>query len=406
MTPYCRFLALVLLLFALPQSATAAQLPEDDGPHAVGWRDLNFNDSHYGRGRVSLRLYYPATSAGQNKPLDASTLPLPLVAFQHGYLGKPEDYDILSEHLASWGFLVVATATESGVFGKAHKLGKDARASLQWVEDESANSTSWLFGAARPGDWAAVGHSMGARSLPTLIGLEPRVRFIVSLQPGDLDATERAYYNGYSGNAVFVSGEEDGVNPLAQNLDHANEVVMAPRKVHFLIEGTGHFGPTDGEQGSHSLPWTEQNRVFRRLVGSWIRSWATNDENLLEPVLGESHLPQPFASRSTCADPILFALDSLAGANLQIGCAATSGDRVRLAWSLAQGSTTTPFGVFGLDLGQGGVFSDTALGFGGQILAFLPVQSGWSGRTLFIQGVAQSSPQQGAVSRVASISIP
>ena len=65
----------MLTSFCIALSLLAFQNPEDPGVYQVAVQDVNHSDSHYGRGNISARVYYPTnTNDG----------PFPLVAFMHG----------------------------------------------------------------------------------------------------------------------------------------------------------------------------------------------------------------------------------------------------------------------------------------------------------------------------------
>ena len=92
------------MLFLLVHTAHAA------GPHAVAFRDVSFVDPV--QGGVQGRVYYPAAD-GEPDPSDG---PYPLVGMMHGWLGQTFMYDQICTEVASWGFVVASTNTETGLF--------------------------------------------------------------------------------------------------------------------------------------------------------------------------------------------------------------------------------------------------------------------------------------------------
>ncbi|MBV1854890.1 hypothetical protein [Catellatospora tritici] len=84
---------------ASPAAAADTSVP---GSYAVGYVDASVSAS--GRS-FSARIYYPATTAGQNAAV--ATGRFPAIAFGHGFLRSVSKYYGTMPHLASWGFVVV-----------------------------------------------------------------------------------------------------------------------------------------------------------------------------------------------------------------------------------------------------------------------------------------------------------
>ena len=124
---------------------------------------------------LDARLYCPAVSAGQGTAPDPSAGPFPLVGLLHRYLGDPTNYDLLSTHIASWGFFLASIDTETGPNALMRREAQDTADMLNWVAAESADPSSSYFGMVAPGPWGAVGHSMGGGALFYLIEDEPNI---------------------------------------------------------------------------------------------------------------------------------------------------------------------------------------------------------------------------------------
>jgi hypothetical protein len=225
-----RSLLSLLLLFFLTCLPVIAQEIEDPGPYPVGWRDVTFVDKIFGQGTITGRMYYPALSAGHMADPDPSSGPYPLVGFMHGWLSSPDMYDNLCTHIASWGFVVASTGTETGFFLDMDQFARDTRSFLHWVDSESNEPGSWLFGMAWDGDWAASGHSMGGGTLSFLIGIEPRVRTIVGLQ-ALFTAKGVDNMRDYTGNPYQIAGEVDMLVPWETVHDWFVEAVSARHNV-------------------------------------------------------------------------------------------------------------------------------------------------------------------------------
>jgi dienelactone hydrolase len=124
-----------------------------------------------GRRRVTVRrpnnttftaqLYYPATATGDNAPYDGSGAPYPAVSFGHGFLQPPERYRSILEHLATWGYLTIATESGLELFPNHRAYAEDMRHCLTYLEEQHAAPTSWLFGQVATEQFGISGHSMG-----------------------------------------------------------------------------------------------------------------------------------------------------------------------------------------------------------------------------------------------------
>jgi predicted dienelactone hydrolase len=82
--------------------------PDEEGAFAVGKIEMLVDD--YARGvTLEVDIMYPAQMAGADAPVDLSAAPYPLVVFSHGFIMYPDVYSYLTETLASFGFVVIAT---------------------------------------------------------------------------------------------------------------------------------------------------------------------------------------------------------------------------------------------------------------------------------------------------------
>lgn len=391
-----------LLLAALPQTSA----PEDPGPHLVGWRDVVAQDTIFNQGNVRARLYYPAVSAGQDAAADPSAGPYVLTGFQHGWLGSPSDYDELCSHLASWGFVVASTGTETGLFPDKAKYARDTRSLLHWAEQQSGVAGSWLEGMVAPGtDWTVTGHSMGGGTLSLLIGIEPRVRTIIGLQAASMNATGNNNMRAFTGRAYWIAGSVDWIVPSGTVRAWYDRGDSAARNVFWEIQGMGHVGCTDLPAVGEPLSGPEQLRLHRRLVGGLLRAESRGEEDLFVWTLGQGFAGEPSLQQSRCIDPPLWARLGPAGTTVETGLAGHHGRGGVLAWSLVPGSSATIYGELGLSRNDLVLASQGRLDATGVLRLDLPVQPAWSGQTLYLQALALR-PGGGAFSRTAALAIP
>lgn len=393
------------MLLPLLLSLTALQLPEDPGPHAVGWRDLLLQDQRFGQGLVDVRVYYPASSSGPNAAADPSGGPFPLVAFQHGWLGTADGYDLICTQLASWGFFVSSTNTESGLFPDTREFAEDTRAALWWLEDESFRPGSWMEGMCDPNAlWSALGHSMGGGTLSQLIAVEPRVLNVIGLQAVNLPAGA-GNFQTYGGSAWWVAGSVDNLVPPGEVRDWFDRASVASRRdAYWELIGGGHSGCTDSPPGGEPLSAAEQQRITRRLATCILLAEVKGEENLLSFVLGAGAFGEPLETESLCAEPPLWVIEG--GASVMTGIAGRSANRAGLAWSLDLGQFQTPYGALGFRPSSAVVAFAGSAGADGLAEQVIAPHPSWSGRTVGFAGIAAGAGRPPRFSRTGLVQYP
>ena len=402
------------MLFAIAAFTCAGffQLPEDPGPFHAGWRDVEFRDTIFNRGKIQARIHYPALSSGENQPANSLAGPFPLVAFQHGWIEPASDYDEFNNHLASWGFVVASIDTETGILGEMQRQARDTRSMLHWVESASNDPSSWLADLVDGGEWAACGHSMGASGLSYLVLYEPRVRSIVLFQPyrgSLLGNTSNGFnqFDQFTGRVLAVGGSQDLTNPPQSNVrPWYGQAESASRRFYILINGADHFGITDFAGTNGSLSGGEQHRVHRRIGSAYLRSDLFDEEDKLDFLFGLSSDTDPTTPEGMPASPALWTdFSANPQGELRFGVAGIPGYQLRLAASLGTGTTVTHWGVFGLDLNAMALLADTTVPAKGIWETQIPSNASFSGRTIWFQGLT-SSGIQGAFTRVTSTVLP
>jgi len=162
------------------------------GPHAVGYREdsAGWTDPDVGARDLRLAVWWPtddtsgteasywhgAVAAGPGVWADASVAPGAhrVVVFSHGHQGYAENSSFLAEHLASWGFLVVApdhtgnTALDGSERQTEIYLQRpgDVSAALSWALDPADP----VRASADPSAPVLLGHSFGGYTVFAALG--------------------------------------------------------------------------------------------------------------------------------------------------------------------------------------------------------------------------------------------
>jgi dienelactone hydrolase len=183
------------------------------------------------------------TDAYTGVPISARG-PFPVVLFSHGYGGYPEQSSFLTDHLATWGFVVVAPdhrsrdlhAVVTGSSGQGPDDVTDLRQALADVTSMNDTPGTLLTGQLDLSRVASVGHSAGGgaaisvahdKAVKTYIGLAPSPAAPPPSKPG-----------------MIMQGTADKVvNPRGTKKLYAK---LAPPKRLILVDKAGHNAFDDG----------------------------------------------------------------------------------------------------------------------------------------------------------------
>jgi dienelactone hydrolase len=184
-----------------------------------------------------------ATDAYTSVPI-SSRGPFPVVLFSHGYGGYPEQSSFLTDHLASWGFVVVAPdqrccdlkAVLSGHAGNSDEDVTDLRQALALVKKMNRTPGTLLTGKLDLTRVASVGHSAGGGAAITVAD-DRDIRTYIALAPsGGRPPPSKP--------GLIMQGTADKVvNPKGTLELYAR--LKAPKRL-VLIDGGGHNVFDDG----------------------------------------------------------------------------------------------------------------------------------------------------------------
>jgi len=210
----------------------------DPGPYTVV---TSYND---GPGSA-FALFYPSE-------LGSTGLHHPIVTWGNGTGAIPSYYSGLLEHLASHGFVVVASnSTQTG-------SGAQMLEGLDWLVSENSGAASVFYDALDPTAVATIGHSQGGGGAINA-GADPRVVTVVPIQPAPGDVGD------LSGTMFVMSGGTDSI--VSAGL--VESLVYNPATVPTFygnLLAAGHFEPV-GDGGQYRGPIT-----------AWLRMELMGDE--------------------------------------------------------------------------------------------------------------------------------
>jgi hypothetical protein len=154
-------------------------------------------------------LFYPTNLGGNG-------FKHPILTWGKGTKAKPGQYDYFLKHLASWGFVIVATEDQNT--GPGQTIVDAAK----YMIGENSNSSSIFFRKLDVREIGALGHSQGATGainamiksgglIKTVIAIELPRQFFCSSKVNCTDTK-----NLTAGSIFFIDGSEDGISPPTQ----------------------------------------------------------------------------------------------------------------------------------------------------------------------------------------------
>lgn len=259
------------------------------GPNAAGYTDTTV--SAQGRS-FSARVWYPAASAGANTPVAAGRHPA--VAFGHGFFQDISNYASTLQHLASWGFVVVAPKSQGGLFPNHSAFADDLNASLAWITAQDTTAGSRFAERVDTGRLAASGHSMGGGAALLAASRNPAIDTVTTLAAAETNPSAVAASRAITAPAQYVGGTDDTIVPV-KNQQEMYAAKPAPAQLR-VIKGGSHCGFEDSSGfGCDSGPLARpaQLSLVRKVTASWLRYTLAGDSGARDSVWGADALNDP-----------------------------------------------------------------------------------------------------------------
>jgi dienelactone hydrolase len=230
----------VALLGAIAQPV-AASGTEMAGPFAVGSRSVTVTRSNGSTFSAVVR--YPAQSSGASAPFAADAMPAPAITFGHGFVTPVAQYESTLSHLASWGFVAIATTSQGGLFPSHSAFAADMRDCLTFLSQQSGTTGSWLEGAVDSTAFGASGHSMGGGASVLAAAADPRIVAVANLAAAETNPSAQAAMASVTVPVRVIAGSEDTIVSAASTRQ-IHDAAPGPRQF-ALIAGGSHCGFID-----------------------------------------------------------------------------------------------------------------------------------------------------------------
>lgn len=191
---------------------------------------------------------------------------LPAVVFGHGWLQPIKRYHGFMRHLASWGFVVAAPATQTGPLPSHRLFTADMRTALDVC-------TSVRLGEGRisvnPEQLGMSGHSLGGGCAVLASAEDERVRAVGTMglsetRPSAIDAARECAMP-----ALHLSGDEDLISPPIGHAEPVAQAWAGPVQLRGIDKAT-HLGFTENWQWTDLLldgkPQSKTQKISRILL--------------------------------------------------------------------------------------------------------------------------------------------
>ncbi|HEX7303090.1 alpha/beta hydrolase family protein [Lentzea sp.] len=283
-----RALAMTLALVATTLAApTALAAPPDyglPGSYPVAYSDV----TAVANGRsVPARVHYPATAAGTNQPVAAGRFPA--IAFGHGFFQATSQYTSTSNHLASWGFVVIVPTTQGGLSPSHGGFADDLNAGLAWLTAQDGTAGSRFREHVDTGKLGASGHSMGGGAAVLAAARNPKITAISTYAAAETTPSAKAAAAGLAAPAQFLAGSQDTIAPV---VGHQRPIFAAkpPSRQLRTITGGSHCGFMDSSGlfcDTGSITRAAQLTAAKRVMTSWFRHYLAGDTAARDLVWGQ-----------------------------------------------------------------------------------------------------------------------
>ncbi len=296
-----RALAALLLAGALSVVTPAGAERAQPGEYAAGWRRVAVSRVPFGgSGTFNALVFHPASSAGQTVPLDLRGAPYPAISFGHGFLQSVEQYRSTCEHLATHGYVVIATESESGLFPSHAGMAADMRHCLSYLAAQSSTSGTFLTGAIDAARFGVSGHSMGGGAGILAAAADSRVKCLAPLAAANTNPSAISAMENVRAPIALLAGSQDGITPLGQHQQPMYANGNDPRQL-VVIQGGFHCGFTDaGSFGCDSggITRSAQLALTRRLLTEFFDLYLKSDVSAWRAVWGPEAFAEPGVTRT------------------------------------------------------------------------------------------------------------
>ncbi|EHR49043.1 dienelactone hydrolase-like enzyme [Saccharomonospora marina XMU15] len=221
-------------------------------------------------------------------------LGLPAISFGHGWLQPPGRYRDLLRHLASWGIVAAAPATQLGPLPSHRLFASDLRSTLDIVSGVRLGPDGI---SVDPGKLGIAGHSTGGgAAVLAAADAGPQVKAVATVAAAQTIPAATTAARGIQVPGMHLAADEDLVAPTRGNAEAIARAWSGPVQLRTLRKSS-HLGVTEGVHWSqpllHGKPHRATQRLVRALFTAFFLTELTGDDTyrpLLEADLKSAQL--------------------------------------------------------------------------------------------------------------------
>ncbi|SFB31675.1 Dienelactone hydrolase [Amycolatopsis marina] len=232
-----------------------------------------------------------------------SGLNLPAVVFGHGWLQSPDRYLGLLRHLASWGIVAAAPATQRGPVPSHRLFAADLHSTLDIVTGVRLGPAGISVDPAALG---LAGHSIGGgAAVLAAAEQDARIKAVATIAAAQTvpPATEAA--RAIDAPGLHLVADEDLVTPAPSNAEAIARAWRGPVQLRTIAKSS-HLGVTEGRHWSqlllHGKPHRPTQRLVRALFTAFFLTHLTGS-NSYRPLL-DADLKQASIAVDSSQDPV------------------------------------------------------------------------------------------------------
>lgn len=276
-----------------PLRAADLSLP---GPHFAGHFDLDVPRTG-SSDTFRVRMFYPALAPGESTPLDLGGGPYPAVSFGHGFLQTVDPYTSTLEHLASWGYFVMAPLGNQGLIPNQKQFADEMQDSLDYLVAQTATPGSFFYGGVAADRLGVSGHSMGGAASIRIAAQDSRIRAVANLAAANVFANPSPIelMPQVMAPIKLIAGSDDLIAPPRVHQQPMYDNGGPPKLLSTLVGGCHayfeDYGPqiTDGS----TLGRGEQLALSRRELTTFFNFYLQGDQSLWREVWGPQATDDP-----------------------------------------------------------------------------------------------------------------
>jgi dienelactone hydrolase len=261
--------------FTRGPNPTSAYLEAPAGPYTVASQRVSRSVSGFGGGTI----YYPTNITGS----------MGAIAVGPGFLFQESSIDFWGPRLASHGFVIITTSTNTA-FDQPNSRETQLERALDYVIDQSNASNSPISGMVDSNRLGAIGWSMGGGGALRLAS-GARLSAVIPLAPWHQGSNS---FDQIETPTLIVACENDVIAPVGSHASRFyNSIPNTTGKALLEINNGSHFCANDG--GSNA-------ELLGKYGVSWMKRFIDNDTRYNPFLCGPNHAANNAISeyRDTC----------------------------------------------------------------------------------------------------------